>query len=128
MSNPPLGNDEPQIRCNYCGCNIKSPYPTNLRRPKCNNFVIPIASTSIKNSAIAKRGQKLDNRDIIYSKVKCENCGYVFVAPYPDDYICIHCNCFSANLFEYINGRSNFFREVESRDFEIQPSRNIEEQ
>jgi len=48
MSNPPPRKDEPQIRCINCGYYIKSPYPTNLRCPKCNKFVISIASSSEK--------------------------------------------------------------------------------
>jgi len=46
MSNPPLGKDDPQIRCIHCGYFIKRPYPTNQRCPKCNKFVIAIASSS----------------------------------------------------------------------------------
>ena len=63
---------------------------------------------------------------MVISKVKCENCGYIFVAPYPEDYICRNCHRFSANLFDFINGEGNFLRERESKNFEIQPPRNIE--
>lgn len=46
MSKPPLGKDNPQIRCIHCGYFIKRPYPTNQRCPKCNKFVNAIASSS----------------------------------------------------------------------------------
>lgn len=46
MSNPPLGKDDPQIKCIHCGYYIKRPYPTNQLCPKCNKFVIAIASSS----------------------------------------------------------------------------------
>ncbi|MCJ7647275.1 MAG: hypothetical protein MUP85_01555 [Candidatus Lokiarchaeota archaeon] len=56
--------------------------------------------------------------------VRCEHCGYIFVPPYPDDYFCLNCERFSANLFDAIN--RNKRRKVESKDFEIKPIRNIE--
>jgi len=59
------------------------------------------------------------------SKVKCEHCGYIFVPPFPEDCICIKCGNFSANLFDFINGKSNYLRDVSVRDIEIQQSRNI---
>ena len=56
--------------------------------------------------------------------VRCEQCGYKLVPPYPDDYFCPNCKRFSANLFDAIN--RNKRRKVESKDFEIQPIRNID--
>jgi len=34
-------------------------------------------------------------------KVKCDNCGYVLVKPYPKDKFCPKCGKFLKNLFEY---------------------------
>lgn len=42
------------------------------------------------------------------SKLKCENCGYIYVAPYPADFFCIKCNCFLSNLYDVIKEKSIF--------------------
>ena len=61
MPNPPLVKDHSQIRCIYCGYYIKSPYPTNLRCPKCNKFVIPIASPlNEKHAPIDLDAERID--------------------------------------------------------------------
>lgn len=69
----------------------------------------------------------MKNNDNLFidSRIKCENCGYIYVAPYPGDFLCIKCNCFLTNLYDSIKEKSDFFREV-YRDFEIRLSRNIE--
>ena len=67
----------------------------------------------------------MDKDDKVYSRVKCENCGYIFVAPYPEDSICRKCKKFSANLFEFINGKGNYLKKIEPKEFEITPSKDI---
>ena len=67
----------------------------------------------------------MKNDDRIYSKVKCDHCGYVFVAPYREDCTCRNCNLFSLKLFRFTYGKNNSFNKVESKDVKSVSSKNV---
>ena len=67
----------------------------------------------------------MKNEDKIYSKVKCDHCGYVFVAPYREDCTCRNCNLFSLKLFRFTYGKNNSFNKVESKDVKSVSSKNV---
>jgi len=58
----------------------------------------------------------MKNEDKIYSKIKCDHCGYVFVAPYQNDCTCRNCNLFSLKLFRFLHGKNTSFSKEESKD------------
>ena len=67
----------------------------------------------------------MKNDDRIYSKVKCDHCGYVFVAPYREDCTCRNCNLFSLKLFRFTYGKNNSFNKVESKDVKSVSSKSV---
>jgi len=66
----------------------------------------------------------MKNEDKIYSKVKCDHCGYVFVAPYQNDCTCRNCNLFSLKLFRFLHGKNISFSKEESKDVKSVSSKN----
>jgi len=67
----------------------------------------------------------MNNQDKIYSKVKCDHCGYIFVAPYRDDCTCRNCNLFSIKLFRFRHGNNDFVDKVEAKDSKVVSSKNV---
>ena len=73
---------------------------------------------------VERREQKMENEDKIYNMLKCESCGYIFVAPYQKDCICRNCNLFSIKIFRFIYGKYNLFTEVGPKELKIESKKN----
>ena len=76
-------------------------------------------------TVVKKREQKMEHQDKNYGKIKCNHCGYIFVAPYQDDCTCRNCNLFSIELFRFIYGKNNFVNKVESKEVKSISSKNV---
>jgi len=74
---------------------------------------------------VEKREQKMENEDKIYSMLKCEHCGYTFVAPYQKDCICRNCNLFSIKIFRFIYGKYNLFNKGGPKELKIVSNKKI---
>ncbi len=66
----------------------------------------------------------MENEDKIYNMLKCESCGYIFVAPYQKDCICRNCNLFSIKIFRFMYGKYNLFTEVGPKELKIESKKN----
>ncbi|MBY9019570.1 MAG: hypothetical protein KGD67_00835 [Candidatus Lokiarchaeota archaeon] len=67
----------------------------------------------------------MEDEDNIYKMLKCEYCGYLFVAPYQKDCICRNCNLFSVKIFRFMYGKYNFFNKDGPKELKIVSNRNI---
>jgi len=67
----------------------------------------------------------MEHEDKIYNMLKCEHCGYIFVAPYQKDCICRNCNLFSIKIFQFMYGKHNLFTEVGPKALKIESKKNI---
>ena len=67
----------------------------------------------------------MEHEDKIYNMLKCEHCGYNFVAPYQKDCVCRNCNLFSIKIFRFMYGKYNLFTEVGPKALKIESIKNI---
>ncbi len=74
---------------------------------------------------VEKREPKMENEDKIYTMLKCEHCGYAFVAPYQKDCICRNCNLFSIKIFQFMYGKHNLFAKGGPKELKIVSNKNI---
>ena len=81
--------------------------------------------TLLITTVVKKREQKMEHEDKNYCKIKCNHCGYVFVAPYQDDCTCRNCNLFSIKLFRFIHGKNYFIKKEEIKDSKIVSRKNV---
>jgi len=68
---------------------------------------------------VEKREPKMEDEDKIYKMLKCEHCGYIFVAPYQKDCICRNCNLFSVKIFRFMYGKYNIFNKAGPKELKI---------
>ncbi|MFX1447219.1 MAG: hypothetical protein ACFFCG_03700 [Promethearchaeota archaeon] len=67
----------------------------------------------------------MENKNRSYTRVKCEHCGKILVAPFHEDCICRNCDHFSINLFRCVYEKNDFFKEVETKDLKIVSSKKV---
>lgn len=59
----------------------------------------------------------MENKKRSYSRVKCEHCGKVLVAPFQQDCTCRNCNLFSKEVFRFLYEKKNVIEKGELKDF-----------
>ena len=63
-------------------------------------------SISLDDDSISNKRKKMTAKPMFspnQDRIKCENCGYTIVRPYPNDQLCPKCDKFLVNIFEYGN-------------------------
>jgi hypothetical protein len=61
--------------------------------------------------------------------IKCENCSYVVVEPYPENCLCRNCKKFSANIYDAVRSSETHQQTPEPHELEIStrtPSSEVE--
>ena len=63
-------------------------------------------SISLADDRISNKRKKITAKPMFSpnkDRIKCENCGYTIVRPYPKNHLCPKCERFLANIFQYGN-------------------------